>query len=76
MKLTTGNPEILIVRGGRTGRKVHRMWRGSSCLACGRWVRAGAPAFEIPQGTEIAEANMCKKCFPEGTRTQAQEEQR
>lgn len=61
------------VRGGRTGKKVHRASSGSSCLDCGHWTRHSVLAFaEGPLTRETRDslvargARFCEKCFPAG----------
>ena len=61
---------MIICRGGRTGRKLHAAFAGSSCLNCGHWLRASASYFKVAELTkENVEKfrakgyEMCEKCF-------------
>jgi len=67
-KITAG--ELIITRGGRTGKKVHTARPGSSCLSCGRWTKANASYWQIHTTVvELLESgrtdNLCQKCFAE-----------
>lgn len=56
---------VLLVRGGRTGQKLHKAWRGSSCLLCGIWIRHDVSHF-IYRGdyANVPIKHLCEKCFP------------
>lgn len=55
--------ETILVRGGRTGQKLHLAVVGSSCLYCGRWVKHGVVHFQVRDLTRIPVKDLCEKCF-------------
>jgi len=65
--LSEGLPgDVYIARGGRTGRKIHLQLSGSSCLACGKWVKAD---YTIPNPYgRVPVSDLCQKCFHLNTR--------
>ena len=60
----------ILVRGGRTGRKVHRASSGGSGSDCGHWFKAHTSHFKISDDTLANRAKyhrtLCTKCFGEG----------
>lgn len=58
---TTTTRELIEIktRGGRTGRKIHRAYIGSSVLACGHWLRVSAQYFRVPDETKVT----CENCM-------------
>lgn len=68
---------LIVVRGGRTGRKIHLGNPGSSCLECGHWTKALVGAFKVRltivqaveqvkvprSGSPFLMSNLCRKCF-------------
>jgi hypothetical protein len=50
---------VIKTRGGRTGRKIHRAYIGSSVLGCGHWLRVSATYFRVPDETKVT----CENCM-------------
>ncbi len=59
----------ILVRGGRTGRKVHTASNGGSGSDCGHWFKAHTSHFKIADDTLENRAkyhrHLCEKCFSE-----------
>jgi len=64
-----GEFHTILVRGGRTGRKVHRASSGGSGSDCGHWFKAHTSHFKICDDSLENRAkyhrNLCTKCFSE-----------
>jgi len=73
-----GFGEYRISRGGRTGKKLHIQNSWSSCLKCGRWVRA-VGVFNLKEhelNHSVPRDVFCEKCFePELLDKAVEEEQ-
>ncbi len=68
---------LMVVRGGRTGRKIHLGNPGSSCLECGHWTGTQVGAFKVKltivqaleqvkvpsSGSQFLRSNLCRKCW-------------
>jgi len=60
----------ILVKGGRTGAKLHLATVGSSSLSCGHWTRADISAFFVSDDLSeenliLQKARLCEKCFPQ-----------
>lgn len=55
-------PGMIACRGGRSGRKIHKAYSGSSVTMCGHWLRHNADNFRVHE-THIAKFNLCEKCY-------------
>lgn len=59
----------ILVRGGRTGRKIHLASDGGSGSYCGHWFKAHTSHFKVADDTPENRAkyhrNLCTKCFSE-----------
>lgn len=61
----------MIVRGGRTGRKLHLASRGKSSLRCGHWTKHNVAAFRVTAASDenveryrtTHAKHLCEKCF-------------
>ena len=60
-----GGGAALIVRGGRTGEKIHRALCGGSSLGCGRWVKHAIHHFALRPGDvlRVRAGDFCEHCF-------------
>jgi len=61
----------ILVRGGRTGRKIHLASDGGSGSYCGHWFKAHTSHFKVSDDTPENRAkyhrNLCTKCFSENS---------
>ena len=61
----------ILVRGGRTGRKIHLASDGGSGSYCGHWFKAHTSHFKVADDTPENRAkyhrNLCTKCFSENS---------
>ena len=53
---------LIACRGGRTGRKIHRAYSGSSVTLCGHWMRYNSDNFRIRE-MQVPKSCLCEKCF-------------
>lgn len=65
----------ILVRGGRTGRKIHLASDGGSGSYCGHWFKAHTSHFKVaddtPENRTRYVRNLCTKCFSENSIAQA-----
>jgi hypothetical protein len=54
--------EEILVKGGRTGRMVHRAHSGSSCLGCGHWCKYVVNNWRVT-AQQADRMQRCEKCF-------------
>jgi hypothetical protein len=63
--------KTILVRGGRSGRKIHLASDGGSGSYCGHWFKAHTSHFKVADDTEENRAkyhrNLCTKCFGENS---------
>jgi len=63
----------ILVKGGFSGKKLHRASNGSSCLACGHWTKTHVTRFQVADDVSDETLKkfhddgyeMCEKCFPQ-----------
>jgi hypothetical protein len=52
----------IFVKGGKTGRMVHRATSGSSCLGCGHWCKYVVNNWKLT-AQQADRMERCEKCF-------------
>jgi len=59
--------KFLLIRGGRTGQKLHYSYEGTSCaLGCGRWFKVNVSRLAVDL-KRVPVSALCDKCFSGGT---------
>ena len=65
--------KTILVKGGFSGKKLHRANNGSSSLSCGHWTKTAVTRFQVADNVSDETLKkfhddgyeMCEKCFPQ-----------